>query len=510
MADEYRSLTLRGAQDGALRTATFRGRTHTVVPVVALMEGVVHAVNAAEPELVLATELQRTASAWNGEPVMLDHPEKNGKKVSANDPEILDASQVGQVFNARMSDTRLLMDAYLDPSRADVVGEQARTLLTALEAGGTVEVSVGAFITIEKTSGVDGNGRRYAGIWRDIVPDHLALLPDGSTGACSVDSGCGAGVARAASKHLVTAEGLVPEGETMPDAPIPQLGRSLRERISSMFTFRTEAGAVEDMSDQDLRRTLDTALRATEPAYLGIESVFPGESTVIYAVAPEEKVQFFKRTYELTDAKDVSFDGERVEVEPVTRYEPVMAAAASAAAQGSTSCGCHSQQQSALSAEEKHVTVHKNAERITALIANAKTPWTEHDRVHLEGQSDERLAALESAAVAEPPAPVKPEITLADLPEGWRKAIEAQAALELSEKSTSIEALAAAQTVFTKAELEAMPLDQIKKMATLAGQPAPTTFAARQSAIRSAAGDAGAPPPPDMNAALRAAAAKRQ
>jgi hypothetical protein len=506
MAD-YRALTLRGALDGSLRTATYRGRQHTVVPVVALVAGVVHAVNAKQPELVTAEELARTFAAWNGQPAMLDHPERNGLKVSANDPEILDEGQVGQVFNAAMKGDRLTMEAYLDPARMDVVGEKARSLLATLEAGGTVEVSVGAFITIEPSEG-EHNGQRYTGTWRDIVPDHLALLPDGTRGACSVDAGCGAGVARAAAsgRQLVTAEGDTMKGLT---------GRSLRERLASLLTFRTDAGAVEDMSDSDVRRALDSALRATEPAYLGVESVFPTDNTVIYAVAPEDKVQFFKRTYALSDAKEISFDGERVEVEPITRYEPVTAAAAAGQVPGTIElvaqpCGCHSTQQRASSAEEK--TVHKNAERITALIANPKTAWTEQDRAHLETQPDERLTTLE-AALAEPVAPVtKPEITLADLPEGWRKAIEAQAAQELAERNTGIEALAAAQTVFTKAELEAMPTEQLKKMATLAAAPvvAPTSFGARTPAQRTAAEDTAAPPPLDYNGAIRAAAAAKR
>jgi len=508
MAD-YRSLILRGAQDGTLRTATYRGRQHTVVPVVALVAGVVHAVNAAKPELVLAEELAKTSKAWNGEPVMLDHPERNGAKVSANDPEILDAGQLGQVFNAAMKGDRLVMEAWIDPSRVDSVGEQARTLLAALEAGGTVEVSVGAFITIEHTAGEAG-GVRYAGVWREIVPDHLALLPDGMTGACSVATGCGAGVARAASRsHLVTAEGITIEQEpSMPTETPAPVTKSLRDRIKDMLSsFRTQAGAVEDLSDQELRRALDGKLRATEPAYLGIDAVYPGESLVIFAVNPEERVVLYQRTYALADDKSVSFGGERVEVEPVTRYEPVTAAAA--AAQSAPPCGCHSTQESATGAEER--VMHKNAERITALIANAKTAWTELDRAHLETQSDERLATLE-AAVAEPVAPVKPELTLADLPEGWRKAIEAQAAAELAERNTGIEALAAAQTVFTKAELEAMPLETLKKMSTLAGTPQaqPTTFGARQPATRTAAADDAAPPAPDFNAAIRAAQAKRQ
>jgi len=497
----YRSLTLRGALNGTLRTATFREREHIVVPVVALVEGVVHAVNAAEPELVLASEFSRAPDAWNGEPVMLDHPDINGQKVSANSPEILEARQLGQVFHTSVDGTRLLMEAYIDPSRVDAVGEQAQELLATLQAGGVVEVSVGAFVTAEKATGTH-KGRAYTAVWRDIVPDHLALLPTGATGACSVEAGCGAGAPRAATVHLVTAEGISFEEEPMPMPGDPEAvqPRTLRERIKDMIqSFRVEA-SVEDMSDLDMRRALDTKLRSVEPAYLGIDAVFPADNLVIYAVNPEDRVQVFKRTFALGDTGDVSLE-ERVEVEPVTRYEPVAAEAAPRAA----ACGCQKVNNSAVSAT-KEPSVHKNAERITALIANPKTPWTELDRAHLETQADERLTTLETVANTEPAAPVTKELTLADLPEHWRKAIEAQAAAEVAAKTEQVAALAAAQSVYTQAELETLSVAELKKLSALAGLDTkkPVDFSARAAAVRAAAGDEGAPPAPDFNARFAA------
>lgn len=159
--------------------------------------------------------------------------------------------------------------------------------------------------------------------------------------------------------------------------------------------------------------------------------------------------------------------------------------------------------------------MHKNAERITSLIANPKTPFNEADRTHLEAQPDERISALEAAYAPEPPAVTPPAITLDQLPENWRKAIETQAAQEAAARTSTIDALAAAQTVFTKAELEAFPVEQLTKMATLAGvssdQPTaqPVTFAGRAPVQQRAASTRDAvPPPPDMNAAIKAARVK--
>lgn len=493
--------------DGVLRTAMFREREHVVVPVIALMEGVVHAVNAQSPEFVPASELAKSANGWNGEPVMFNHPERDGQKVTANSPETLEQSQLGQVFNTRMDGTRLRMEAWVDSSRADVVGEQAQALLATLTSGGVVEVSVGAFITAVKASG-SHKGKSYQAVWRDIVPDHLALLPAGTTGACSTASGCGAGTPRANSVYLVTAEGFQEEGETpMPDIPVVE-PKTLRQRIREWFESLRAAEDIEGTSDMDLRQALHNALRSSEPAFEGIDAVFPEEKVVIYAVSPDGKLSLFKREYSLTDGA-VALANERTEVTPVMRYEPVTAAADVPAA---PPCGCHSQSNpGALSASAGvPKTMHKNAERITALIANGKTTWTEQDRTHMETMPDERIAALEAAANAEPPAPVAKELTLADLPEAWRKAIEDTAAAQAAARTESIEALAAAQTTFTRAELEALPAETLTKIATLATKPAATvtTFASRAPVVR-AAEDA-PPPPPDMNALIVARAAGRR
>ncbi|HMI90073.1 MAG TPA: hypothetical protein VK509_01865, partial [Polyangiales bacterium] len=72
---EARCLLVQGALDTAhLRTMQFESREHLVVPVIALVEGVVHAVNSDQPEYVPGTELARAPLGWNGRPVVGDHP----------------------------------------------------------------------------------------------------------------------------------------------------------------------------------------------------------------------------------------------------------------------------------------------------------------------------------------------------------------------------------------------------------------------------------------------------
>lgn len=180
------------AAAGKIRTGQKSGREHIVMPLTALVEGVLHAVNSQYPELVLAEEFALSQSGWNGRPVMMNHPEKDGRKVSANTPGVLDESQLGQVFHSKANGRALEMEAWIDPEMARQVPEGERLLerIQAADPNDPIEVSVGVFMVAEHTEG-NYNGKPYKAIWRRIVPDHLAILSEGKTGACSVAMGCG-------------------------------------------------------------------------------------------------------------------------------------------------------------------------------------------------------------------------------------------------------------------------------------------------------------------------------
>lgn len=207
-AERVREFHVLGAI-GKVRRAMHDGREHVVVPLVALMEGVIHAINAETPEYVPTSALRSAPQGWNGRPVMLGHPIMNGVQVSANSPDVLSRHCIGTVFETRLAGNKLLMEAWLDPLKIQKVPE-ALKLLQKIENGDVCEVSVGAFVLAENKSGVY-NGKSYKGVWKDIIPDHLAFLPKG-VGACSVAMGCG--THRSAQQfetptlHLITAEGV--------------------------------------------------------------------------------------------------------------------------------------------------------------------------------------------------------------------------------------------------------------------------------------------------------------
>jgi hypothetical protein len=239
--DNVRHLHVLGAT-GAIRTALHAGRAHIVVPVVALMEGVIHAINAETPEFVPFKTLAHQPERWNGQPVVLNHPSRNGIQISAKEPGVLDAQGLGTVFKTCTRGKKLCLEAWIDPEQASKT-EKGRRLLERVKRNEQIEVSVGAYVTTLKTAGTH-NGKSYKAEWQTIEPDHIAFLPEG-VGACSIEMGCGAHRAAAMSTtHLVTAQGY----ETLDSDSAQPPTASFQERLTSLLRA---AGNVYD--DSELR-----------------------------------------------------------------------------------------------------------------------------------------------------------------------------------------------------------------------------------------------------------------
>ncbi len=187
------------AADYEPRTEFFHGEEHLVVPVVALVEGVVHAMNAAMPEFASAREFLKQTAGWNGRPIFEGHPIQNGRPCSGNLPEVLAAKQIGTVFNAGAVNEKLAMEAWINVRRCQRI---APAMLARAKAGEPIEISIGTFVDTDDVVG-EHNGRTYRGAWKDLTPDHLALLPVGIPGACSRTMGCGVRYAQDAHRALI-------------------------------------------------------------------------------------------------------------------------------------------------------------------------------------------------------------------------------------------------------------------------------------------------------------------
>jgi hypothetical protein len=173
------------------RTETWQGREYTVVPVVAIVEGVLQGANAAGPEFAPAAEFGKFPKAWDGRPVVMNHPQLNGVFVSAGIPQVLEDFGLGMIFNSRLEDKRLKCEAWIDHVRVEEMGGEPLETLNRIRANEVVEVSVGAWIDVQTMPG-RYEGKDYQGVWHNVAPDHLAFLSKGIQGACSVANGCGA------------------------------------------------------------------------------------------------------------------------------------------------------------------------------------------------------------------------------------------------------------------------------------------------------------------------------
>jgi hypothetical protein len=196
---ESRSLHLLGAT-GLAKTVVEGVKEWLVVPVVALMEGVIHAVNAETPEFVPTSTLKQAAESWNGKPITIGHPKRDGKQCSAQDAKIIASVGIGEIRNSRVEGTKLLQEAWIEKAKAKQLHPD---MFARLSDGGTEEVSVGAMVVTDKKGGTHANGKKYLGSWTFADGDHLAFLP-GGRGACSAEMGCGTNRAamRVCEDHL--------------------------------------------------------------------------------------------------------------------------------------------------------------------------------------------------------------------------------------------------------------------------------------------------------------------
>lgn len=514
MKRQYRGFRLLQTA-GELRTAMHapgsptEKREHLVVPVVALVEGVIHPINAETPELVLERELAEVAAAWNGEPVVWTHPFVEGEgdaieRVSANDPDVLEKFAIGVLFNAKVRDKKLHLEAWIDKQRALEMGGTAAELVARIEAGDMIEVSVGAFVITEEREGTH-NGVTFAAVWREIYPDHLALLPAGDIGACSNEMGCGA-PRTAASLHTLTADGSLcaptdADEATSNGGDEPGMLTKLLERVRALGNLRS---GQDGKSDNDVRAILGTALFDTEPAFLGVTEVFPDDGEVIYETGVDNDFKLFKRTYSIAEDDTVTF-GEAAEVrlEIETEFVPVDAAAG-------TECACGNPAACTCGTEPGDENMDRAAQ-VAALIAAEGNEFTDKDSDGLMAMSDAAISYLETAdegdagegdagdgdagdaggddagdgdrkaakddddaegddaGKAEPTEAQRREAWLADAPDDIRIEFEEMRAAKAERKAAIVTQLVAhEQDVYDKAALEAMSLADLENVAKMA------------------------------------------
>lgn len=200
-----------GALSGLVREDEFHGRDHLVAPVVMVREMVLD--QGTHGELLPGEEIERSAELrlWEGRPVTIGHPEEH---FSAGELEASEQAEVGRLRNVEAVENgtvKLKGEAWIDVEQAERLPDGEEILETLRDytqsdvpdSARPLEVSTGYLAQFEREGGVLGN-ERYAGIQRAIIPDHLALLPNG-VGKCSREDGCGMPRLNAAGHSVYTA-----------------------------------------------------------------------------------------------------------------------------------------------------------------------------------------------------------------------------------------------------------------------------------------------------------------
>lgn len=448
---DFRELRLlMQAASADLRMGVFAGRDHLVVPVVMLIgDSVIHTSTSEHPELVPAFDIAMSVPGWNDRAVVGDHPSLNGVRVAASSPEILDTRSFGRLFNARIVNNKLMADAWLDPLKASNIGSDAVGVIQRALDGEPIEVSVGCFVSVEASHGVQ-NGKKYFGVWHDIMPDHLAMLPEGVKGACSNEMGCGA--PRAAARYLVGADGSITEEAVMNEK------KNLLERVRAFlaaFESVSEAVSEEPVAAED-----ETQMEDKPEA------------------EPKAACQCQEPKTEPSAVKSAKED----EMKNVTERVKALIQASAGKLTDADQAGLEAAGEAALTLLE--ASFAKAVEEPKAVEPKAEEPKAEPKAEEPKGVviSAERLATLEA---------------IADREDKRAKAEHAALVAQL---------VACGQKAYTEDELKALSIEQLRKTAQLVSVEVatePVNFGAQAPAPRDAKAEQ-IPPPVDMTARIKA------
>lgn len=317
---------------GTVRTDFIDGVEYWVAPMVMGVEGVLN--GSQGPLFYPEDEWSKNPSLWDCKPIVVNHPEIDGQFVSACSPEMLSKQQVGMILNTTW-DGRLSAEAWIDKKKVAKVSEKVKN---ALENCEKMEVSTGLFTENEAKSGVF-KGKKYTGIARNLVPDHLAILPD-EVGACSNADGAGL---------MVNKERLF---------------------CANKLSFSAIRSKLYDALREKYRKPMSVTSPLMSPDWYGyIEDVY--DDFLVFCTSSD---QLYKIGYKVSSKDAVTLVGKEVPVDRIISYKETKTPSVNG---------------------EKTMT---KAERVTKIIA-ANAGWGEEDREFLMELPDTRFHSVEKGAL---------------------------------------------------------------------------------------------------------------
>lgn len=369
-----------------VKETTHQAKKHLVVPVTMIVEGVLNGSNG--PLLHLAEDFGKFPEAWNGIPVVINHPAVNGQNVSANSPEVIEAEKVGTVYNSRIENNCLKAEVWLEETKLATVSPDT---FSAIGLKQSIEVSVGVFTEYDAIPGTY-NGIEYTAIARNHRPDHLALLP-GGVGACSIADGCGI---RVNSKKKG-------EENEMSIITNEQRQQYNQLRYSIRGIVDNSSGGLKEKLDElrNLVNSLDIPSTETTPGlYHYLEEAY--DTYLVYEqYGNNGEEKYFKQNYQiLVDGSGAAFVGDPIQVEKKIEYEVVVQ---------TNNVFIRTKTPKSKSMENEKCTPCVKT-RVDALIANAASKFTEDDRAVLETLSESVLDRM----IPEVPTPVTVNLSADD------------------------------------------------------------------------------------------------
>lgn len=332
-------ITVNAEVSGEVTTITHENREKLVVPVVAIVQGVLNGA------LLKAEEFGKFVNAWEGRPVPVDHPQINGVHVSANLPTILERRNIGHFHNVHVADNKLKGELWIDVQSAESKG--FGYIVEAFRNGQMMEVSTAYFADTEPSAG-EYNGKAYEGIHRNLRPDHLAVLPN-DIGACSIEDGCGA---------MRTNKGFV---------------MSALEKLRSMFSMPALGLEVNEESMGDrmmaVRKAVDEMDGHGQVFYL--VDVF--DDFAVY----ENEGKMYKRSYAMKEDGMAEFTSEPEEVRMEKSFVPVGQEDDPEGSDDQPSTNGNNQEEATMADDKKPEAPELDAETMTA-VNWAKSRYESH------------------------------------------------------------------------------------------------------------------------------------
>lgn len=450
-----------GGQKTDVKRDKLHGRAHLVIPTVMLSEGVFQCANCERPGLYTSEEYGKILGAWNGRPICFGHPRRSDRFISAaEDPEAWNDWAIGTLLNVALNDqAQLVGEAWIDIDRLDDRDDDTRKSFEEIEAGkASLDVSQAAWYREVPRAGVHA-GQEYEVVYCDWVPDHLAILPPGIAGMCSWQDGCGA-PRSAEAPGLKFSVGMLAlehaccdaceQGHACECANDKTEEEGEAEPLAARV-IRHVLDAQERMGDRTRRIALETALSEKLGGYVEIVEVYDGEVVFSHNYGRMER-----RSYKFRGEK-VTIGEEGEHVRPVLTFVPVQTGQRQEDGQAMTT------------KPEDTATTPTPEQAEQARELKQVRDQLDEVRTQLKARDDE-IARLK----AEQPQTAQQYVQNAPETVQDRDVLQEGLAIAQADKAANIQRILKAQgNAYQQAELEAMPMASIKKIAALVPQPKP-------------------------------------